>query len=74
MTNRQAAHLRPGMTIRRKMPYADRAAASGCETFTVERVEHPARRYGEVTVHAGGQAFVPEEIERVRYLANEKMP
>jgi len=44
MTNRQAARLRPGVTIRRTVPYADRAAATGDETFTVERVERPARR------------------------------
>ncbi len=74
MTNRQASHLRPGMTVRHKVLYADRATATGYETFIVERVEHPAHRGGNVTVYAGGQVFMPEEIERVRYLANEQTP
>lgn len=74
MNNRQAGQLRPGMAIRRKVPYADRPTASGRETFTVERVEHPAHRYCKVTIYAGGQVFRPEEIERVRYPDNEKMP
>ncbi len=67
MNNKQAAKLRPGMTIRRKVLYADRAAAAGDKTFTVERIERPAHMKGEVTVHAGGQVFMPWEIERVRY-------
>jgi len=67
MNNNQAVRLRLGTTIRRKVPYADRAAATGYETFTVERVERPTHRKDGVTVHAGGQAFMPEGIERVRY-------
>ncbi len=74
MNNRQAAHLRPGTTIRRKVPYADRATATGYETFTVERVEHPTHRHDDVTVHAGGQSFKPWEIERVLYPDNEQTP
>ncbi len=74
MNNRQAATLRPGMTIRRKVPYADRATATGYETLTVERIEHPALRYGEVTVYAGGQVFMPEEIERMLHDDNEQTP
>ncbi len=79
MTNMQAAALRPGMTIRRKVPYADRASpasgpTTGRETFTVERVEHPTRRKDGVTVYAGEQAFTPWEIERVRYPDNEQTP
>ncbi len=74
MNNHQAGQLRPGMAIRRKVPYADRPTVSGRETFTVERVEHPARRYCEVAIHAGGQVFMPEEIERVRYPDNEQTP
>jgi len=66
MNSKEAAHLRPGMTIRRKVPYADRGIATGHETFTVERVERPTHRNDGVTVHADGQAFRPEEIERVR--------
>ncbi len=65
MNNMQAARLRPGTTIRRKVPFADRAAAAGDETFTVERVEPAARRNEDVMVHAGGQSFRPWEIERV---------
>ncbi len=72
MNNKQAAHLRPGMTIRRKVLYADRAAAAGDETFVVERVAPPMHRNDDVTVHAGGQAFTPEEIERVRYPDSEQ--
>ncbi len=74
MNNKQAAKLRPGMTIRRKVPYADRAAATDRETFTVERVERPTHRNDGVTVHAGRQAFRPEEIERVRDPDNEHTP
>ncbi len=74
MTNRQAAHLRPGTTIRRKVPYADRATATGYETFTVERIDHPTRRYDEVTVYAGGQVFMPEEIERLLHDDNAQTP
>ncbi len=79
MTNKQAAYLRSGMTIRRKVPYADRASpasgpTTGYETFIVERVEHPAHRKDGVTVYAGGQAFKPWEIERVRYPDNEQTP
>ncbi len=74
MNNKQASHLRPGMTIRRKVPYADRAAATGYESFTVERVERPAHRKDGVTVYAGEQAFTPWEIERVRYPDNEQTP
>lgn len=65
MTNRQACKLLPGMTIRRTVPYADRATATGDETFVVERIERPARRNDEVTVHADGRAFKAWEIERV---------
>ncbi len=74
MTNRQAAKLRPGMTIRRKVPYGDRPTVTDRETFTVERVEHPSHRSGEVAVYADGQVFRPEEIERVRYPDNEQTP
>ncbi len=79
MNNNQAAHLRPGMPVRRKVPYADRASpasgpTTGYESFTVERVEHPTHRNDEVTVHAGGQAFMPEEIERVLYPDIERTP
>ncbi|MDQ6906342.1 MAG: hypothetical protein M3176_05875 [Chloroflexota bacterium] len=76
MTNCQAAKLRPGMTIRRKVPYADRAGptsgpTTGDETFTVERIERPTD--GDVKVYAGGQSFRPWEIERVRY-PDERTP
>jgi len=73
MTNQQAAKLRPGTTIRRKVLYADRAAATGRETLIVERVEPPTHYYDTMTVHAGGQAFRPWEIERVRY-PDERTP
>jgi len=65
MNNKQAVRLRPGVTIRRKVPYADRANATGDETFTVERIVRPARWNDGVTVYAGGQMFKPWEIERV---------
>ncbi len=79
MNNKQAAHLRPGMTIRRKAPDANRASpasgpTTGRETFIVERVAPPTNRKDTATVHAGGQAFKPEEIERVRYPDNEQTP
>ncbi len=74
MTNRQAATLRPGMTIRRKVLYADRATATWHATFTVGRVEHPTHRNDDVTVHAGGRVFTPWEIERVRHPDNEQTP
>ncbi len=74
MTNRQAAQLRPGMAIRRKEPFESRGIVTRRETFIVERVEHPTHRYGEVTVHAGGQAFKAWEIERVLYPDNERTP
>ncbi len=74
MNNKQAAHLRPGMTIRRKVPFAARAPATGREAIIVERVEHPPRQNDDVTVHAGGRAFKPWEIERVRYPDNEQTP
>ncbi len=79
MTNRQAAKLRPGVAIRPKAPDAARAGpasgpTTGRETFTVERVATPTNRKDTATVHAGGQAFKPEEIERVRYPDNEQTP
>ncbi len=74
MTNRQAAQIRPGMTIRRTVPYANRPTVTDRETFTVERVEHPSHRSGEVAIYAGGQVFMPEEIERVRHPDNEQTP
>ncbi len=76
MNNKQASHLRPGMTIRHKVLHADRAiaTATGYETFTVERVVRPTRQNDDVIVHAGGQAFKPWEIERVRYPDNEQTP
>ncbi len=79
MNNKQVAKLRPGMTVRRKVLFADHASpasgpTTGYESFTVERVEHPAHRKDGVTVYAGEQAFTPWEIERVRYPDNEQTP
>ncbi len=69
MTNRQACKLRPGMTIRRTVPYADRATEGGHETFIVERIE-TATRYDDVAVYVDGRAFKAWEIERVGRLSS----
>ncbi len=74
MTNRQAAHLRPGMAIRRKVPFAERANATGHDTFVVERIEPPTQYLDTMTVHADGQAFRPWEIERVLHRAKGQTP
>jgi hypothetical protein len=66
MNNQQAAHLRPGMMIRRKAPFETRSAATRREVLIVERIEPPTHRNDAVTIHAGGQPFKPWEIERVR--------
>ncbi len=65
MTNKQAAYLRSGMTIRRKALYGDHPTATDRETFVVERVEPPMHYDDSVTVYAGGHSFKAWEIERV---------
>jgi hypothetical protein len=72
MNNHQAAHLRPGMMVRRKAPFENRSIATQREILIVERVEPKANVCAEVTVYAGGQAFKPWEIERVWYLDQQE--
>ncbi len=70
----QAAKLRSGTLIRLKEPFESRGIVTRRETFIVERIESRTHRGDEVTVYAGGQAFKPWEIERVRYPDNEQTP
>ncbi len=72
MNNHQAASLRPGTMIRRKKPFESRSTATRREILIVERIEPKADLRGEVTIHAGGQAFKPWEIERVWHRDNQE--
>ncbi len=73
MNNHQAALLRPGTMIRRKESFERESATTRHEILIVERIEPKAALRGEVTIHAGGQAFKAWEIERVWHRANQEM-
>ncbi len=74
MNNHQASSLRPGRMIRRKESFERESATTRHEILIVERIEPKADLRGEVTIHAGEQAFNPWEIERVWHRDTPAMP